>query len=258
MIRAAVKIAYLGEHFHGSQIQHGCRTVEGDILSDLKIITKMHSDEIDLKLASRTDRGVNALGNVAVFNSNIDDLNILLRALNAVSKDIYYRSAAFVDKDFNPRFADVRQYRYTICIGCKNVEAMKACAELFEGEHDFTRFCKPEGKSATLVLNCLDVHEDGCMAYLDFTAKYYLWNMVRRVVAAIAAVGMGESTLSDVQDALEGKGITFGLARPEALTLQDISYKDVEFFAFSSETFEKRVEEKIFENTLRSMFFTSL
>jgi len=258
MIRVAVKIAYLGEHFHGSQVQPGCRTVEGDILSDLKIITKMHSEEIDLKLASRTDRGVNAIGNVAVFNSNIDDLYILQRALNAVSKDIFYRGAAIVDKDFNPRFAELRKYRYILCLGALDVEAMKACAKLFEGEHDFTRFCRPDGKPATIRLDSLEVKVEDDKVCLDFTARYYLWNMVRRIVAAIESVGWGGSSLSDVQDALDGKGITFGLARPDALTLLEVVYKNIEFVDSSSDMFDKRLEEEIFKDCLRDMFFTSL
>jgi len=258
MIRTAVKIAYLGEHFSGSQIQPGFRTVEGDVLSDLRMVTKMQDEDIDLRLASRTDRGVNSLGNVAVFNSSIDDPDILLKALNAVSKDIFYRGAAFVDKEFNPRFAVLRRYRYVISRGGMDVPAMRSCAELFAGEHDFTRFCRPEGKSATIVLNSVDVLEEGGMVFLDFSARYFLWNMIRRIAAAIISVGRGESTISDVKDALDGKEITFGLARPDALTLLDICYEGIDFTGGSADTLDKRVEEEMFRNGLRNMFFTSL
>jgi len=258
MIRTAVKIAYLGENFSGSQIQPGLRTVGGDVLSDLKIITKMSEDEIDLKLASRTDKGVNALGNVAVFNGNIEDPDILLRALNAVSKDIYYRSVAFVGEGFNPRFADERRYRYTLRSQGMNVSAVKSCAELFVGEHDFTRFCKTDGRPSTAVLTSIEVRKEDDIIVLDFTARYFLWNMVRRIVAAIISVGRGDSSLSDVKDALEGKDITFGIARPDALTLIDVFYQDVEFVAPSAEVFDRRKEEEIFRDRLRSAFFASL
>jgi len=258
MIRTAVKVAYLGDNFSGSQIQPGCRTVGGDILSDLRTITKMSDEEIDLKLASRTDKGVNALGNVAVFYCNIEDPDILLRALNAVSKDIFYRSVAFVDDDFNPRFADSRQYRYTLRSHDMDVSAVKSCAELFIGEHDFTRFCRPNGRSATTVLTSIDVHKKDDIIVLDFSARYFLWNMVRRIVAAIMSVGRGDSSLSDVKGALDGKDITFGIARPDALTLIDVSYKNIEFVTPSADILDRRIEEEMFKDKLRSAFFTSL
>ena len=258
MTRTAVKIAYLGEHFSGSQIQPGCRTVEGDVLSDLRMITKMQDDAIDLKLASRTDRGVNSLGNVAVFNSSIKGPDTLLRALNAVSKDIFYRSIASVDEEFNPRFAEARRYRYVLRSDGMDVSAVRMCAELFAGEHDFTRFCRPEGRSAVLVLDPIGVYEESGSIILDFSARYFLWNMIRRITAALMSVGRGDSQLSDVKDALDGKDITFGLARPDALTLMDVCYKGVEFITPSADMFDKRVEEEMFRGGLRNMFFTSL
>jgi len=258
MIRAAVKIAYLGRHFSGSQIQPGCRTVEGDVLSDLRSITKMSDADIDLRLASRTDRGVNSLGNVAVFNSSIDDPDILLKALNAVSKDIFYRSIAFVDEGFNPRFANKRSYRYVLRSDGMDIGAMRDCAGLFAGEHDFKRFCKPDGKSATIALDSVDVRKEGGLVILDFSARYFLWNMIRRMAAAIMSVGRGDSSVSDVKDALEGKDMTFGLARPDALTLLDVRYEGVEFVVPSADMFDRRVEEEMFKDKLTNMFFTSL
>lgn len=258
MIRTAVKIAYLGEHFSGSQIQPDCRTVVGDVLSDLKIITKLSEEDIDLKLASRTDKGVNSLGNVAVFNSNIDDPDILLKALNAVSKDIFYRSVAFVAEDFNPRFAEKRLYKYILRSDGMDMSAVMGCALLFSGEHDFRKFCKPNGKPTTLTLDPIVVHKEGDLIVLEFSARYFLWNMIRRIVAATALVGEGHASLSDVKDALNGKDITFGIARPDALTLVDVLYEDIEFITPSADMFDKRVDEETFKDGIRNMFFTSL
>jgi len=258
MIRAAVKIAYLGEHFSGSQIQPGYRTVEGDVLSALRTITKSSDEEIDLKLASRTDRGVNALGNVAAFNSNIEDPDILMKALNAVSKDVFYRGVALVDGDFNPRFADARMYRYVLRSEGMDVQAARGCAELFVGEHDFVRFCRPDARPTVISLDAIDVREDGGLLTLDFAARHFLWNMVRRIVAAISSVGTGDASLSDVKGALEGKDVSFGIARPDALTLSDVSYKGVRFAAPSADLLGGKVDEEMFREKLRNMFFTSL
>jgi len=258
MIRAAVKIAYLGEHFAGSQLQPGFRTVARDVLSDLRTIMNLSEEEIDLKLASRTDRGVNALGNVAVFNSIIEDPDVLLKALNAVSKDIFYRGAASVDREFNPRFADTRIYRYAIPSEDMDIPSMKECAELFVGEHDFTRFCKPDGKSATLVMDSIDVSVEEGIIFIDFTARYYLWNIIRRIAAAINAVGRGNSSVSDVKEALEWKETNFGIAKPDALTLVDVRYNDVNFIPPSKDVLSGRIGDGMFREELKMMFFASL
>jgi tRNA pseudouridine38-40 synthase len=258
MIRAAVKIAYLGENFSGSQLQPGCRTVAGDILSDLKTIMALSDEDIDLKLASRTDRGVNALGNVAVFNSIIEDPAVLLKALNAISKGIFYRSFALVDKEFNPRFADVRRYRYALPSYGMNIPEMKECAMLFVGEHDFTRFCRPDGKSATLVMDSVDISEYEGIIFIDFSARFYLWNIIRRIAAAIAAVGKGSSSVSDVKEALEGKDTNFGIARPDALTLIDVNYKEVHFNTPSADVLGGRVRDEIFKEELKNIFYSSI
>ncbi|MDR3075429.1 MAG: tRNA pseudouridine(38-40) synthase TruA [Candidatus Methanoplasma sp.] len=258
MIRVAVRIAYLGKHFSGSQVQPGHRTVEGDVMSDLQKILRMPAEDIDLKLASRTDRGVNSLGNVAVFNSNMEDMDILLKALNAVSEDVFYRSIARVDNEFNPRFADVRRYRYIIPADGMDIAAIKECAGIFTGEHDFIRFCKSECRPTTLTINSIDISRADGIIIVDLSARYYLWNMIRRIAAAMMSVGRGDSEISDVKDALDGKEITFGLARPDALTLLDVSYDGLEFSTPSADMFDRRIEEELFRDRLRNIFFTSL
>jgi tRNA pseudouridine38-40 synthase len=258
MIRTAVKIAYLGNDFSGSQIQPGYRTVEGDVLSDLRTICRISDEELDLRVSSRTDRGVNALGNTIVFNSPLEDREILLRALNAVSKGIFYRSSAIVDETFNPRFADRRRYRYVLPSEGVDISAAKECAKLFVGEHDFKQFCRSEGKPTRITLDSVEVWGGDGTIILDFTARYYLWNMIRRITAAVVSVGRGDASISDVKGALDGDDITFGLARPDALTLVDVEYDAVEFTVPADDLFDVRVKEELFRDKLRSSFFASL
>ena len=258
MTRLAVKIGYLGNEFTGSQIQPNFKTVEGQILSDLNNICHKSPEELDLKLASRTDKGVNSLGNVAAFNTDFEDLDILLTALNAVSKGIFYRSYAIVNKAFNVRFADARQYQYIL--PCDDIDLHKAqdCAGLFVGEHNFERFCRSEGKPTTLTIDSITIKKCDNTLIIEYSARYYLWNMIRRMTAAISAVGKGYRELSEVQDALDGKDMTFGLTRPDALTLTDIIYKDVKFIIPEKNLFGNRIKEELFCNNLRSSFFKSL
>jgi len=258
MIRIAIKIAYLGIDFCGSQIQPDVRTVEGDILQNVKKLCDLTDEEIDLRLASRTDRNVNALGNVAVFNSGIEDPLTLTKALNAVSEGLFYRSFTLVDDTFNPRHAEQRTYSYVIPLDDLNISKMTECAGLFQGEHDFIRFCKPDGKPTILSIDNMDISTDGDLITIRFTARRYLWNMIRRISAAVISVGKGESDISEVESALNGKNITFGLARADALTLTDITYPDMIFETVPCNTFDPRLKENLFKNNLEKRFFESL
>jgi tRNA pseudouridine38-40 synthase len=256
--RVAVRIAYLGDEFAGSQIQPGLRTVENEVLLNITALGNTDANDIDMKCASRTDRGVNALGNVIVFNTSFDDDLTLLKALNAVSKGVFYRSIATVRNDFNPRHADERIYRYVLPAAGIDVPAAERCAALFEGEHDFVRFCKADDKRTVLNMRSVRIVRNDGVLIIEFRAEFFLWNLIRRIVAAISSVGRGDASLNDVERALNGEPISFGVARPDALTLIDVVYDDIDFITPAADMFDDRIEEELFRWSLRRTFFNSL
>ena len=259
MRRAAVRIAYLGKDYCGSQYQPGYRTVMGDIITDLERISGGKEGEwFDLKAAGRTDRGVNALDNVVVFNTTFDDDEDLLKALNSVSKGIFYKSAVTVDENFNPRFANSRTYRYVLPSKGIDFEKAEECSKLFLGKHDFVKFCKVDDKPTEIDLESITMEKDGEHIIMTFTSQYFLWNMIRKIVAAVVLVAKGERTMDDVKDALNGKDVNFGLARPDALTLTEVRYDYLKFNEPSRKYYDERIEEEIFADSIRKDFFDSL
>ena len=258
MRRVAVKVAYLGKEYCGSQYQPGLRTVVGDIIADLERISGGRTAEwFDIKMAGRTDRGVNALDNVAVFNTTFDDDDSLLKALNSVSKGIFYRCAATVDESFNPRFADRRTYRYVLPAEGIDYAKAERCARLFVGEHDFIRFSKEDGKPTVMELESVETELKDGNIILTFRSRYYLWNMIRKIVAAVSAVGRGERTEDEVVRALNGEDINFGLARADALTLTEVEYKGLRFGPACG-YYKERLREERFVNSLEDDFLSSL
>ena len=255
MIRIAAKIAYQGNGFCGSQIQPGVRTVEESILTDLSKITDRPRRWFGLKMAGRTDRGVNALGNVAVFNSDIGDPKRMIDALNNVSNDIFYRGFASVDENFEPRHAVSRTYRYFLPAEGHDISKTKECARLFVGEHDFKRFCKNDERSTALMITSADVNVSGDLIAIDFKADHFLWNMIRRMAAAISAVGTGRSSVEYVKRALDGEDISFGLARPDALFFIGADYDGIEFT--DAEIPRKRTDD-VFRIAMENEFFRYL
>lgn len=258
MRRVAVRFAYLGEGFSGSQIQPGARTVEGEMRVALDKVCGLDDSDLDLRIASRTDKGVNALGNVAVFRTGIEDPETLLRALNAVSDGVFYTAFAEVDEDFNPRHASSREYRYVLPSKDLDVDLARECAGLFVGEHDFARFCRPDGKPTVVTVDSIDVSTEGETVVLTYRARFFLWNMVRRTAAAIRAVASGHSTLDDVRSALDGNDVNFGIARADALTLTSVDYEGLTFTPSHSHVLSEKVGECAFSSDLRRGFYTAL
>lgn len=259
MRRVAIKIAYLGEEYSGSQYQPNFKTVVGDIITDLKRISEGKTTKwFDIKTAGRTDKGVNALNNVVVFNTTFNNDDALLKALNSVSKRIFYRMVATVDEKFNPRHANERVYKYILPSENVDFNKMKECIKLFVGEHDFVRFCKNDGKSTVMKLSSIEAIFDDNRIIMIFRSQYFLRNMIRKIVAAVLTVGKGERTVDDIKEALDGKPINFGLARADALTLMDVIYDYIEFETPSDDYYNNRIIQEKFSNRLKTDFFNSL
>ena len=260
MRRVALKIAYEGVGFCGSQYQPGLPTVVGDMIRDLQTVCKGKDAEwFDIKPSSRTDAGVNSLGNVVAINTEFKDDSTLLKALNSVSDSIYYLGAADVPDDFNPRYANERIYRYILPSDGLDIDKAKECSSLFIGEHDFVMFCKVyEEKPTVTSIDSIDVVEKAGYLELTFRARFFLWNIIRKMVAAIRAVASGDNSLDDVRDALEGKVVNFGIARPDALTLLEVRYDGLEFTPADPSVFKGRLIEEQHRLILRKGFLDSL
>lgn len=260
MRRVALKIAYEGRGFSGSQYQPDLRTVVGDMIRDLQTVCKGKTAEwFDIKPSSRTDAGVNSLGNVVAVNTDFKDNATLLKALNSVSDSIFYLGAADVPEDFNPRYADERIYRYVLPSNGLNIDLARECADMFLGEHDFVIFCKTyEDKPTVTSIDSIDIVENGDVIEFTFRARYFLWNMIRKISSAINAVATGRRPIDDVRRALEGEEMNFGIARPDALTLLEVRYRDLVFEEADRTVFSDRIDEDMYAMMLKRSFLDSL
>lgn len=286
----AFKIAYDGKMFVGSARQPGQKTVEGTLIEGLKKLGAMDdAAEATFKSSSRTDRGVSALGNVFAFDSRMGGAEVVQAMNGTGSQDgVWFLGWAKVPDDFRPRHASSRWYRYVLPIAVEkrlDLVTMRKAARLFAGTHDFACFCKDD-KSMTeprstirridnievhmmaLALGPVDAMEKGKwtgheglhpgrfdLVIVDIKGKSFLWQMVRRVVAAMAAVSQGRLTLEDITAALEGERREFGVLPSEGLTLMDISY-DFDFVpAERTQHLRSALEEEVLWDLARDMVF---
>jgi tRNA pseudouridine38-40 synthase len=157
MARYKIILAYDGTGFVGSQRQGRGRTVQGEFESALR---KIGWTGRTILLAGRTDTGVHASGQVAVFDLDWDHgLDDLHKALNSnLPQDMAVRSVDLALAGFHPRFdAASRRYRYHLfCARVRDplreryawriwppVADLAPLAELWPGTHDFAPFGSP-------------------------------------------------------------------------------------------------------------------
>ncbi|MFQ5838580.1 MAG: tRNA pseudouridine(38-40) synthase TruA [Thermoplasmata archaeon] len=231
-MRWAFKVAYLGGGFHGYQRQSGLRTVEGDLLEALQsrgIID--HPGHSRFQTASRTDKGVSALGNVIAFDSSFDPRKAI-SLVNSRLEDIWLHAYSEVPRAFNPRRAKERWYRYYLP-GDLDMARLSEAASLFTGVHDFRAFAKSGGRGICHIL-AMDCHNLGKWIALDVRSDRFLWHMVRRIARGLEMYAGGTIRLSRLERALEGGGIDIEPAPPERLWLMDVTY-DLNFRGFTSE-----------------------
>ena len=226
MKRFKLVVAYDGTHYCGWQSQPNGVTVEGVLNQKLRELLK---EDIQVIGASRTDSGVHALGNVAVFDSETTIPGEKLSyALNQrLPKDIVVQHSCQVADDFHPRHCDSRKtyeyqiynaqfenplysrYSHFVFIPLR-IEAMQKAAEIIKGEHDFKSFCSSRGQQLTTVRTVydLDVKREGSMVKIRVSGNGFLYNMVRIIVGTLIKVGLGVYPPEYVQEILDAKDRT--------------------------------------------------
>ncbi len=228
MTRWRLDLAYDGTEFVGWAAQPGLRSVQGVLQEWIGQVLRL-STPVSLVVAGRTDAGVHAAAQVAHLDLP-DDLQIqdrsgasgvaevLTRRLQRVlPADLAVHGVSQVDDSFDARFSAIwRAYRYRIwdqhsvpepsirhrtatVRGELNLSAMATAADLLLGLHDYAAFCRPrEGATTIRTLLDLDLRRtepDGTIE-LDVRADAFCHSMVRSLVGALVAVGLGRRSLS--------------------------------------------------------------
>jgi tRNA pseudouridine38-40 synthase len=212
MARFRLGIEYVGTRYRGWQIQKNARTVQGELHRAVAAVSGRR--DFDSYGSGRTDAGVHALGQVAHLDLETRlSPEPLRRALNdELPADIHVLSAEKTTRQFHARHqATGRSYLYQIsrrrtAFGKPFVwwirdelssARMRETAALFRGMHDFRSFTDddPARTSTRVLVEDLELAEDGELVLVRMVASHFLWKMVRRVVGVIAEVGRGDLSL---------------------------------------------------------------
>jgi len=230
-MRIALKFAYNGMEFQGYARQPKLKTIEGEII-DLLIQNNIIKDvkESKFRSASRTDKGVSALGNVIAFNTLLTK-NFVFKKLKNNKEDILFYGIKNVEQDFYPRYAELRVYRYYLKKQDFDFDKIIDIASVFVGEHNFSNFARVESdKNPIRTIENIVLTEKDYFFNIDFYAQTFLWHQIRRIISAIEKFCNEKLTKKQIEEALNNQNIKvdYGLAPAEPLILKDVVY-DFEF-----------------------------
>lgn len=242
--RVKLIISYDGTNYCGWQVQINGITVEEVINREL---SRMLGEDIAVIGASRTDSGVHALGNVAVFDtfSKIPPEKMCFALNQRLPDDIRIQDSCEVPLDFHPRYCDsTKTYEYKILnrrfdnpvmrlythfvYMPLDYEKMQEAAKYLVGEHDFKSFCSARTQVTDTVrtIYSLDVSKEDDIIKIRISGNGFLYNMVRIIVGTLIKVGLKVYPPEHVKEILEAcdRNVAGPKAPAKGLTLIEIVY----------------------------------
>lgn len=223
MKRVMLTVAYDGTNYHGWQLQPNVTTIESVLNETLSSLLK---EDIRVIGASRTDTGVHALGNIAVFDTQtrIPAEKISYALNQRLPQDIRIQASREVPQDFHPRRQNSRKtYEYRIFNSefpmpiyrlyahftyvPLDVVLMQKAADYLVGEHDFKSFCSVNTTAETTVRTIYDitVEKSGELINIQVTGSGFLYNMVRIIAGTLMEVGRGNLAPEGMKEILKAR-----------------------------------------------------
>lgn len=234
-------LEYEGTRYSGWQAQGNTpKTVQGRLISAARQI----AGEAAIGGAGRTDAGVHAAGQVAHLRvvKKLDTREFTHKLNDLLPHDIHVLEIVPASDRFDARHdAESRAYLYQISRrrtafakpfvwwikDSLDVRKMQAGASELVGKHDFAAFTDQRNKSEStlVVVQRVELEEDGDLILIRIVASHFLWKMVRKLVAALVEVGRGSMSVSQFVSSVKEPGDPFRpTAPPSGLFLEAVSY----------------------------------
>ena len=261
--RIRIDVTYRGTNYCGWQRQDGTPTIQGKIEAAL---LRLVGEPVMTRGSSRTDTGVHALGQVAVFDTTSTiPPERFAAALNAnLPHDIRVLCSREVPPEFDP-IGDCVRKRYCYLIddgpilspflqglvwdyrfGRLNVELMHAAARHFLGEHDFASFQSQGSPRRSTVRTIFDISVSRRNSFgllpapalpggisnviaIEVEGSGFLYHMVRTMAGTLAAVGSGHQPVDGIAEIITARDrCAAGInAPPEGLYLCGMTFRDL-------------------------------
>ncbi|MFK7825688.1 MAG: tRNA pseudouridine(38-40) synthase TruA [Oligoflexales bacterium] len=242
-----IDLSYIGTPFNGFQSQVSKNGIQDHLEKALRTFL---NHDLRVRGASRTDSGVHAHHQVALFRTKVPYSPRWLLSLNALTPiEIGIQKLCPVDHFFDPIFdSKGKAYRYRLWQGrCFNpftqsfvwpvhqsidLKLLAKEAADFIGTHDFNAFCNKDSDAKTTIRKIFDVKcdERGPMIDIWITGEGFLKQMVRIMVGTLVAVMQGHLPPGSIRNLLAGglERKLAGMTAPaKGLALVEVFYNEV-------------------------------
>lgn len=243
MSKFKLYIEFEGTRYSGWQMQKNSKTVQGKLLEAAENIFR--GERVDIQGSGRTDAGVHALCQVAHLEvkTMLAPEIIRMKFNDLLPADISVLEVEKAPRDFHARHSAVRRtYIYQIsrrrtAFGKPfvwwikdrlDIKKMNDAARYFVGMHDFASFADDDGqeKSTKVLIEDIQMKEEGDLLLIRITGSHFLWKMVRRMVGVLAEIGRGKISAKDLKFYLDNdsKHPAKLTAPPSGLFLEKVFY----------------------------------
>lgn len=204
-------IQYDGGRYKGWQrLGNGESTIQGKIEN---VLSEMTGEKIEIIGCSRTDAGVHAIAQIANFKMAKDmsvwevknylnkylpnDISVLEAGLAPDRFHARYnaKDKTYLYKIWNKEYSNPFMRKHSMHVEKKlNIAKMRKAAEFFIGSHDFTAFSNAKSKKKSMVreIYAIEIEEVDGFIQIRVRGNGFLYNMVRKIVGTLIAVGLGE------------------------------------------------------------------
>lgn len=274
-MRYTLQVQYIGKNYAGSQIQFengkeiSTPTIQGELEKTIStliknnrtadnsiIVCQTHNNknavvankirQVKTVFSGRTDRGVNAIGQVVHFDTDksIVASKFVYQLNEILPKDISVSDLKEVDDRFHAqKSAKRRHYQYVfINRKCKNafdgdlmrvkfnidITRMNEALSYILGEHDFSSF-KSSGTlnpSKVCFIEKAVASRDGDKVIIDIVGNRFLYNMVRTIVGTLLEIEGHNRSAEHMKQVLEAcdRRKAGQTVNPYGLTLMKVEY----------------------------------
>ena len=257
-MRYALDVQYRGKNYSGSQIQfeNGKEIDEPTIQGELeKALCTMiiggkpavnNERRVKTIFSGRTDKGVNALGQVVHFDTDkeivassfiyhineilpddisVNNLRIVSDSFHAQksAKSRYYRYE-LINRRYKQAFdGDILRVKYDL-----DIERMQTALNFLKGEHDFSSF-KSSGTlnpSKVCFITRAEVERQGDRVFIHLEGNRFLYNMVRTIVGTLLEIEGHHLPVEKMKEILEAhdRRKAGQTVSPYGLTLMNVKY----------------------------------
>jgi len=236
-------VSYDGTAYFGWQKTKTGPSIQESLQDVLKQISR---EEVLPEAASRTDRGVHAIGQVVSISLKKNwEIRSLQRALNAVlPQDIRIVALEPAPPGFHPTLhAKEKEYRYRLCLGAVqdpihrlyswafryalDLPKMEQGAQDFLGQRDFSAFAnqgKPNSICALSRIEIASLPEN--RLEIRISGNRFLYKMARNIAGTLVYIGCGKLPKDAVSKILASKNRKMaGITAPaHGLALYRVNY----------------------------------